>query len=230
MRTTERPFLVSVTKTLDRNWVTSENDIAQQQYHRSQSKEFQTKQRDLSIWVTCSVNRDVTFIGYPLLSELEPEYPLGLTVMFRDRRLVQLTYVLASDSLELLLPNIIEKCGVPSKEIADSAGRLSSVSWTFGHAVLLIEKTPINSEVYEGAFVRVTKATDRFAVTALIYLNDSVVSSSRTSRPSLVRNNDVVICHPPRSTRASQSLTRHRRKAKTELGATSFVIPQSFAF
>jgi hypothetical protein len=68
---------------------------------RSQCDETQNA-RHRSEKVTCSVDRDVSFVGYPLLSEVEPEYPLGLTAIFCDRKLVQLSYALAPDSLELL--------------------------------------------------------------------------------------------------------------------------------
>src|ERR1700688_744051 len=136
---------------------------------RSQFEEARTAHHNSEIWVTCSVDRDVSFVGYPLLSEVEPEYPFGLTVIFRDRKLIHLSYVLAPDSLELLLPAIIKQYGVPSKKLTDSDGFLSSASWTFGTSVLLLEKTPINSEVYEGEFVHITKTPERFAVTAHIF-------------------------------------------------------------
>jgi Universal stress protein family len=49
---------------------------------------------------------------------------------------------------------------------------ISSASWTLGASDLLIDKTPINSEIYKGAFVRISKTTEPFAVTAHLYLHD----------------------------------------------------------
>jgi len=136
---------------------------------RSQIDQPQSARHKPQKCVTCSVDRNVSFIGYPMLSEVEPEYPFGLTAVFCDRKLVQLSYVLAADSLESLLPTITRHYGVPSKKLTDNDGLLSLASWKSGTSVLIMERTPINSEVYEGEFVRITKTPERFAVTAYIF-------------------------------------------------------------
>lgn len=136
---------------------------------RSQIDQPQSARHKPQKWVTCSVDRNVSFIGYPLLSEVEPEYPFGLTAVFCDRKLVRLNYVLAADSLESLLPTITRHYGIPSTKLTDNDGLLSLASWMSGTSVLIMERTPINSEVYEGEFVRVTKTPERFAVTAHIF-------------------------------------------------------------
>ena len=131
--------------------------------------EGQTARNTSEKWVTCSVDRDVSFVGYPLLSEVEPEYPFGLTAIFCNRKLVHLAYVVAPDSLESLLPTITKQYGLPSTSLTDSSGLLSSATWNLGTSVLVIEKIPINSEVYEGKFERVTNTFERFAITAHIF-------------------------------------------------------------
>lgn len=117
----------------------------------------------------------VSLAGYPLLSAGKPEYPLGMTATFHNKRLVALTYVLAAQSVELLLPEVNRKYGQPSNTILDTSGIVSSASWDSTDSTLVVVKIPIEAVVDRSGFMRITEKADVYAVAVRISVNDAKV-------------------------------------------------------
>ena len=145
------------------------------QCHRNLQNDFEgprSNRDDGRMWVGCSVDSGVSLAGYPLLSAVQPEYPLGMTATFHKQRLVALTYVSAAHSVEAFLPEIKRKYGQPSNTILDNSGIVSFASWNSRASTLVVETVPIEVVVYRSGFVRITDRAEVYAVAIQISLND----------------------------------------------------------
>ena len=124
------------------------------------------------LWVDCSLEKGVTFEGRELLAEADPTRPFGILASFYEKKLVELSYTLSTESIDVLLPILNREYGEASHTTYDRAGHAAFVTWAGRVASLDVELVPVPRAIAEGNFLRIGEGPPSSAVRIRTRLND----------------------------------------------------------
>lgn len=115
-------------------------------------------------WVDCSVEKGVTFEGQKLYAEANPSRPFGMLAIFYKRKLVELSYMLSSTSIDSLSLILARRYGKASRVTYDRAGHAVFVEWADRVASLDLEFVPIFPAIAKGNFLSIGEGQESKAV------------------------------------------------------------------
>jgi hypothetical protein len=110
-------------------------------------------------WVSCNLTDGVAVGGYSLLSAGKSKYPLGMYADFRGAR-----YVLAAQSVGIVLPTLREECGDPTYTLMDNDKALLLVRWVRSRWTLVAERVPVRASIDGEGVLKVTDLTQVYAI------------------------------------------------------------------
>jgi hypothetical protein len=122
-------------------------------------------------WVDCGLERGIKFYGVELYAEANSSQPFGMFATFHEKKLVDLSYTLATQSVKDLLPTMIQEFGKPSLISVTEKGDLNSITWigqTENIAVELVQLSPVSAD---GNYLKVHKGDPTHAVRVRVCLN-----------------------------------------------------------
>jgi hypothetical protein len=112
-------------------------------------------------WVDCGFE-GTGFSGEVSIRE-NPSQSCRMFATFHDKKLVELGYTLADQSIANLLPALVRRLGEPSRTLF-TEGDLQSVTWERLQETLTIESISIPPVAIDGQFLRIGRGTPAHAV------------------------------------------------------------------
>ena len=143
----------------------------------AESDELKLKEEWLT-WVDCGLEKGIKFKGLEILAEVNPSQPFGMFATFHEKKLVDLSYILAIPSINILLPTLREEFGSPSQILSAGDGDVESVTWVGQTASLVLEFVPLPPIVAERHFLRMHSGPPIHAVRVRICLNSTPPSGT----------------------------------------------------
>ena len=137
----------------------------------NESSDERSMKRDWLKWIDCSLEEGVTFGGKELFAEANPTRPFGLFASFNRKRLVELTYMLSTTSIDALLPSLDKLYGEALRMTYDRKGLVDSATWSDQEASLDVDVVPICAAVADRGFLRLGVGLPGSAVRIRIRFN-----------------------------------------------------------
>ncbi len=140
--------------------------------HRRASKESDEKRlkEEWLIWVDCGLEKTIKLNGIDTLPESSSR-PFGMSATFYNKKLAELTYTLAPQTVEELLPTLTGKFGRPTQISPTKDDGVESVMWGWRTETLALERVELCPVVVEQAFLRIGKGSGGRAVRVRVFLN-----------------------------------------------------------
>ncbi len=140
--------------------------------HRRPNKESNEKRlkEEWLIWVDCGLEKAIKLNGIDTLRESSSRL-FGMSATFYNKKLAELTYTLAPQTLEELLPSLRGEFGRPTQTSLTKDDGVESVTWVGQTETLVLERVELCPVVVEQAFLRIGKGSGRQAVRVRVFLN-----------------------------------------------------------
>jgi hypothetical protein len=126
-------------------------------------------------WVDCGFENS-TVMG---METVQGNQPFGTFATFHDKKLVEISFTLADQTIAAILPTLIRKLGEPSRILLNEIDELQSVTWVRWRETLTVEFLLLPPVATDRQFLRIKRGVPARAVQVRMTDVDSFQGASK---------------------------------------------------